>query len=327
MTNVALLGLKGHQYVCLQTIAQRPDVRLVAVWDDEPAALDSLRSSPAVTGETLLTTDLAAVLARRDVQVAVVCDDNGARARNLLACAERGWQIVAEKPLALTLADLDAVHTAVDRAGVRLSMLLTMRFEPPYLALKEQLDRRLIGRPLLLSGQKSYRRGERPAWQRHQATYGGTIPFIGIHVLDLLHWLTGCRYTRVAALQRNTGLPGAGEMEETAALLLATAEHGVVDVRLDYLRPGPAPSHGDDRIRIAGSDGVLEELDGHVTAITATAGPREVAQPPAGDLFGSFVDELAGGPPHPITAADCFLLTEVCLKARQAAETGQWVDL
>ncbi|MCC7492760.1 MAG: Gfo/Idh/MocA family oxidoreductase [Fimbriimonadaceae bacterium] len=327
MTNVALIGLKGHQSTCLDEIVRREEVRLAAVWDDDGGALNRFKSHPAVDPQTLVTPNLDELLAHRDVQIVVLAEDNASRAEHLLAAAQRGWQIVAEKPLTIQLADLDRVRTAITAAGVRLSMLLTMRFEGPYQAIRREVTAGAIGRPLLLSGQKSYKRGQRPAWMQQPATFGGTIPYIGIHPLDLLQWTSGERFVRVAAQQRNSGLPGAGQMEETATLLLQTANGALADVRLDYLRPGSAASHGDDRLRLAGERGVIETIGGKVTLLPAQGEPRELPANATGSLFGSFLDELAGRGEHPISAADCYQLTDVVLRAREAAERAVWMEI
>jgi predicted dehydrogenase len=334
MTNIALIGLKGHQYLCLEEIAKRsgldgrPDeVRLVAVTDDDAALLKGASKLEGVTAETVITPNLDEVLARRDVQVAIVCDDNLARGHNLIACFRRGWHVCAEKPLAISLAELEQVRAAHAAANVSLTMLLTMRFEAPYRAMREQIAAGAIGTPLQLSAQKSYRRGDRPAWQQHYATYGGTIPYIGVHPVDMLQWLTGCTYRRVAALHHNAGLPGAGAMEESCALLLETTDGAVAAIRLDYLRPEKAPSHGDDRVRVAGSTGVIEALDGKVSLLSNDAPPRSIPLGPELNLFGQWLDSLAGKGKHDIAAEECFAVSEVCLRAREAAKTGTWVAL
>jgi len=327
MINVVQIGLKGHQGTCLSEIAAREDVRLAGAWEESAAAVEKLKGAKYCDEKTVLTPNLDELLALKDIDVAILAEDNGSRAENLIACAHRGWHIVAEKPLTTSLADLDRVEAAVKEAGIRLSMLLTMRFEPPYLAIKGQIAAGAIGRPLQLAAQKSYKRGTRPAWQQNRASFGGTIPFIGIHMLDLLQFVTGCRYSRVAATQHNEGLPGAGTIEETAAILLETADGQIAQVRLDYLRPGKAPTHGDDRLRVAGSDGVIETIGGQVTLLTADQEPQQVPLGQGGSLFGSFLDELAGQGTHPISAAECFAITRVSLKARQAAEAGVWVTI
>jgi len=46
--------------------------------------------------------------------------------------------------------------------------------------------------------------------------------------------------------------------EDHAGLLLRLANGGTATCHLDFLRPEAAPTHGDDGLRIAGSEGVLE---------------------------------------------------------------------
>lgn len=322
MTRVVLLGLKGHQGVCLSEIAQRPDVHLVAVTDDEPALLKGAAKLPGARPDTLITPNLDEVMALRDIDVAILAGDNGSRAAQLLACARRGWHLCSEKPLTLTLADLDKLRAVLAETKVHLTMLLTMRFEPIYRAMRAAILGGAIGTPLLLSGQKSYRRGNRPAWQRDPATYGGTIPFIGIHPLDLLHFVTGCTYGPLVARHHNAGLPGAGRMEETCVLLGETTTGALVDVRLDYLRPEKATSHGDDRLRVAGSTGVIEVLDGKLSLLTNDAPLKLLPTEPAPNLFGQFLDSLAGRATHDISAEECLSITEVVLRAWESAKRG-----
>jgi hypothetical protein len=54
-------------------------------------------------------------------------------------------------------------------------------------------------------------------------------------------------------------------------LLFRLANGGTATCHLDFLRPESAHTHGDDRLRIAGSEGVLEaeDLDNRVKLISA----------------------------------------------------------
>ena len=81
-------------------------------------------------------------------------------------------------------------------------------------------------------------------------------------------------------------------------------------MNLDYYRPAGAPSHGDDRIRLAGTEGVLEVSGGKVTLITAEE--TQVWEPKeAPELLEEF---LAGGG---IEAQEIFYLTKVALVAKE----------
>jgi predicted dehydrogenase len=326
-TQIVLVGLEGHQSVMLRALPSLPEARLAAVVHPSAEAVARLRRSQPGFEETRHFTDLETLLAEMRPDVAVLCEPNGERARDVVACARAGAHILAEKPLATSPADLEAARAAVQAAGITLSMLLTMRYEPVYVALREAISQGAIGEVLLATAQKSYRRGERPAWQRAYASYGGTIPFIGIHALDLIRWGSGREFTRCAALQHNAGLPGAGAMEETASVLLQLDNGGSATARLDYLRPAAALTHGDDRLRVAGSEGVIEASGGRLTLLTQEQAPRELAIPPTDGQFADFLAATRGERTCRVPAEDAFRMTEVVLRAREAAETGRWVDL
>ena len=203
-------------------------------------------------------------------------------------------------------------------------MLLTMRFEPAYRAVREQIAAGRIGKVVLAAMQKSYRLGVRPEWQRDRRTFSGIIPFIGIHALDLIRWTTGCDFTALMAYQSNAGHPDLRDMEDNASLALQLDSGGSASVRLDYCRPAAAPTHGDDRLRVAGSEGVIESLacGTSVTLITNDEPPRELALPEAEDQFVDFATALSEGRECQVSEADCYRMTEIVLKAREAALTG-----
>jgi hypothetical protein len=104
---------------------------------------------------------------------------------------------------------------------------------------------------------------------------------------------------------------------------------GVASVTLDYLRPEAAPSHGDERLRIAGSQGVIETalVEKKVTLITAGRGPHTLPLTPQTDLFTQFVRSLHGQAPPPLTLHESCRITEIALKAQEAADTGRVVSL
>jgi len=118
-------------------------------------------------------------------------------------------------------------------------------------------------------------------------------------------------------------------MEDNATVVLKLDNGGSASARLDYCRPPTAPTHGDDRLRVAGSEGVVESLapEASVTLVTQDEEPHELALPEADNLFVDFVRSGVEGRESHIPAEDCFRITEVVLKARQAAQTGEPVGL
>ena len=98
---------------------------------------------------------------------------------------------------------------------------------------------------------------------------------------------------------------------------------------LDYLRPQPAPTHGDDRLRVAGAEGVIEmrEDNPKIMLVTGKRKPYEVDAEKTTNLFTAFVRAVREERPTPIPAEDCFAVTDVVLRARDAAESGKLVEL
>ncbi len=326
---VGLIGLKGHLGVILNGVQQMPDATLVAVCDDDEEALAGVPEWPSASDETVTFTDPEEMLDSVELDICGVCGTDLDRAPTILACARRDIHVLAEKPLAMTLDELRQLREAVGAAGIHLSMLLTMRFDPPYATMRRLIAEGAVGEVCLATMQKSYRLGNRPQWQRDPNTFSGIIPFVGIHALDLISWTTGRGFVRGAAFCANTGHPEMGALEDNASVAVQLDNGGSATVRLDYCRPAAAPTHGDDRLRVAGSEGVLEYIytRDELTLITNDEGPRTIDLDETGDQFANFVASIAGEEECAVPAEDCFRMTEVTLKLREAAKAGRLVDL
>ena len=326
---IGIIGLKGHQGVVLKGATQLGDCEVVAVCDDQQQALDAFRKTEPLAKRAELYRDWRHLVDHTMMDVCCVCDENGRRAEQLTWLLERNVHIVTEKPLTTTLSDLARVRAALESSKSRLTMLLTMRHEAKYVAMRKLVQEGAVGVVCQAASQKSYRLGERDDWQKSRARLGGTIPFIGIHALDLMRWVTGLDYTHVAAFHGNGGTPQFKETEDHASLLLRFSNGASATARLDYLRPATAPTHGDDRLRIAGSEGILEALgaEDSLTLLTAKGPPRKIKPEPTENLFVEFANALRENRPSRIESADCFYVTEVVLKAREAADEKKLVAL
>jgi predicted dehydrogenase len=288
-----------------------------------------MRKHGSVTPQTRFYADWQELLSKEELDIAVICSINSEHAPMLKAAAKRKLHLISEKPLATSLRDLRAVRRAIEASGVRLTMLMTMRWTPCYRAVLDAIRKGLIGKPVLATTLKSYRLGNRPLWQRQKATFGGTIPFVNIHTVDLMRWTTGCEFVECQAVHGNAGKPEAGEMEDHAVVTFRMDNGGAAVSIQDYLRPGAAASHSELYFRVAGSDGVIEVVDNEGGAILTTSREpaRRLELPPVEDYLGSFLDSLEGKGGHLIPAEDCYRLTEICLKAHDAAQTGKRVSL
>lgn len=186
-----------------------------------------------------------------------------------------------------------------------------------------------IGDVLLVSAQKSYKITKRPDWFKTRKLFGGTIPWIGIHMIDAMRWVSGREFTEAASYQARLGFPSVGEMETVTTTLLRMDNGGPAVLHMDYCRPSTAPTHGDDRLRLAGNKGVLEyRADSGIVLMNDSGKPATVEPLPyAEGLFIDFLEMVYGGKPNDLRTEDVFRLTEIVLQAREAAEAHRFVRL
>jgi predicted dehydrogenase len=315
---LGILGLEGHIGELLDPLPHLPDVELVAVSDADPAQRAKLAKQPARQ-----YTDHLELLDHERLDVAALCGNHAERQALLLACAKRRINVVSEKPLAITTADFDEVRRAVSASGIHLSMLITMRFLPEFQALRETVFSGQIGDVVQVTAQKSYKLGKRPEWMKHRKSYGGSIPYIGIHLVDLMRFTTGRDLIHLASHETRVGHSEIGDMENTAVSIYRLDNGGHGSFHLDYCRPEAAASHGDDRLRIAGTNGIVEYQENiGVTLITASQPQRKLDPlPPAKSFFIDYLEKVYAGKPSGLSLADIYRANEIVLTARDAADT------
>lgn len=325
--NLAFVGLKGHWHAVAEELPALPQVRCVAVVDDNPEMLARVSSFPGATADTHTYLDFRELLAKEKVDIVVEAGNDRDRAGIMLACAERGIHLITEKPLVKERPDLEKVQAAVSRAGIAATMLITMRCLPTFLAMRQAVAEGRIGAVCQAGAQKSYKLGERPAWQKSRETFSGIIPFVGIHGMDLMRWTSGREFVEVMAYQSNAGHPEVGDLEDNACVIAKLDNGASAAIRLDYCRPAAAPTHGDDRVRLAGTRGVIECIGDKTILITHDEEPRELTLPAPMPFLADYVWALEQQRTPFIPFADCVRITDVVLRAREAAETGRPVQI
>lgn len=240
-----------------------------------------------------------------------------------LFALERGIRVVCEKPVADSLEELAALDGCVRRNGIPLIPEFTMRWLPAFQAAREIVRSGALGRVILASAQKSYTFGKRPDFYQKRSLYGGTIGWVAVHAIDFVRWCTGLEYARVAGFQGNLSQPGFAECEDHVVLSFAFQGGGAASVTADFLNPATPGCRNGDRLRIAGELGCVEIRRGacyHLAGgaeekLLASGGvaPEEIAR---GLLQCAFGEEAR------VSWEDARRVTEVCLLARDAADSG-----
>ncbi|MGC9330088.1 MAG: Gfo/Idh/MocA family protein [Candidatus Hinthialibacter sp.] len=325
---LGMIGLWDHTSYTLAPLPQMKNVKLVACACTEPTLIQSHRKRyPFFDDSVKIYSDFHEMLDKEALDITAIYTTHGRRPEAVIAAAQAGAHIFAEKPLAPNLIDLARIYESVSSAEVQLSMMLAMRFEGVYRKVHELVREGVLGEIAQASSQKSYKIGDRPEWMKNRGTFAGTIPYIACHSLDLIRWTTGLEFVKGAAFHNNIGRPGLGCMENSAGIILKADNGATLSSRLDYCRPEIAPSWGDDRLRIAGLDGVVEVMQNKINLITKDKQPHEVQLSESIAPFQNFLDAIEGRVEPILSADDCFRITEIVLKLRDAADAEAMVLL
>lgn len=237
----------------------------------------------------------------------------------VLECLKRNIHCFCEKPVSLESAELEAIEEAYERANVHLGTMMIHRYEPWFNAAREAIVAGEIGRPIQVSAQKSYKMGLKAGWMQKKEQFGGIIPWVGAHALDLAYWMVGSAFKMDGAQQTVFGNAGQGQVESAAQVQFSWDEEGFGMLLLDYLRPGNSHSHGDDRIRVVGEHGIIEVMHSKAQMLSQTMGAKELAPIEGVGLFEDFVHQVATGNATRLSAKESFNVARWCIEAEALA--------
>lgn len=170
--------------------AQRAGIEIAGAWDVHVDRAQSLTGQRG--GRTCSSLD--ALLAMPEVDAVVVAVPNHLHAALAIQCLAAGKHTLLEKPMALSVAECQAVSAAAAKAGRVLQVGFVCRGSPAARAAKRFID---AGRFGTISHIKcaSYRRRGVPGlggWFTTKAlSGGGALIDLGVHILDLSLYLAG----------------------------------------------------------------------------------------------------------------------------------------
>jgi predicted dehydrogenase len=189
--NVGIIGAGGIAgYHARGIVEDSPSVRLKAVCDSNPAALERFRQ---IFPDVAAHAEYPRLLADPDIQAVLVLLPHHLHVEVCREAAAAGKHILVEKPIARTLEEADAIIEAAEAAGVTLMVGQNERFFPVYRKVKVLLDESSLGE-IFAAHIDHYQNFDRPAghwWRSKEQVGGGCVIGSGIHRLDLLNWYLG----------------------------------------------------------------------------------------------------------------------------------------
>lgn len=233
--SVAILGQGRsgrdiHARCLINIPALRERFRIALVCD--PLA-DRLADTQKDTG-CAVSSDWRSVLARRDLDLvinATPSDQHVPVTRELL---DAGHNVLCEKPLARSAAEVDQLTAAAARSGKMLAIFQQSRFAPYFRQVRTVLDSGVLGRIVQIRiAFNGF--GRRWDWQTLQRMYAGNLLNTGPHPLDQALQLFGDADPQVFC--RMDSVNYAGDAESHIKLVLWGAGRPTIDLEVSNCSP------------------------------------------------------------------------------------------
>ncbi|NPV10109.1 MAG: Gfo/Idh/MocA family oxidoreductase [Anaerolineae bacterium] len=257
--------------------------------------------------------------------IVAIANENDAKAPIVLEALERGMHVIVDKPMALTLEDVEAIDATRRRTGSRILMLLTLRGNPWYRKVKELVDEGRIGAPMQVYGRMAVelKRDQRPEWFLDKRRAGGPILDLSIHHIDQVEWVTGLKLTEVSAYESNITDPEREELIDSGAMLLRLSNGGTAI--LEHNRVMPPGSGSDYRLSVVGSQGQINLRPNRELSVLIEDGTQELGADDLGERVSVVEDWLTGlGTDAPVLVPDSSSIraNKVACIAKAAAAAG-----
>ena len=218
---LGVAGLGRGFMLMLPTLAQHPDLTLVAAADPRPAALAQFAADFDGRGHPTV----AALCADPEVEAVYVATPHQFHVDHVTAAVRAGKHVLIEKPMALGLADCRAMITAARQAGVWLVVGHSHSFDRPYLRTRELIKGGAYGGVRMINAMNFtdfLYRPRRPE-ELDTAQGGGVVWSQGAHQVDIVRLLGGGQVRSVCAA---TGRWDPGRPTEGAYAAFLTFEDG-----------------------------------------------------------------------------------------------------
>lgn len=323
MIKVAFIGSVGHQSLPFLGASESDDVEVVGVStvtaEDDFTRLIEFFFTEKGRKEPKVYDNYLKLLDETKPDVVSVSPVYYKHSEVALECMSRGIHVYCEKPVAFDLETLAKMKEVCQKNNVHFTAMHNMRSMSHFQAGYKALQEGLIGRPILITGQKSYAfDNTRPEFYKKRETYGSTLCWVAIHAMDWTYWMAG-GMSSIYAAHTTIGNRDYDECESSGVIAFSLKNGGQGCINFDFLK-AYKDKVAQDRCRIAGEKGVIEIKQGKAFICTNDEELRELELVEQPNYFMGFLAQVQGKGTSLLSAEDAFEVTRLSLLARKSAD-------
>ncbi|MDZ4164766.1 MAG: Gfo/Idh/MocA family oxidoreductase [Smithellaceae bacterium] len=232
MIELALIGAGWIGRIHAEAIGKSTACRLVALCDPDPSA-----EALAKTWQARYYRDYRELLARENVQGAVIAAPNHLHYSITEASAGKGVHILLEKPIATSLDEADRLIAAAEKNQIKLLVGHQRRFNPAVEKTRDLIKSGELGKLIGVNVMWTLRKSDdyfAPAWRKEK----GAGPILNnlIHDLDNIRFICG----DVARVYAESAHDARGlEVEDSAVIILRLTSGAMVSIFITDASPAP----------------------------------------------------------------------------------------
>ena len=183
--------------------ARNNNLNMVAICDVDNSCIEDKVRKFDIPASVQRYTDYRVMLHEKQPQLVAICTESGLHAQIALDCIHAGCNVIIEKPIALSIADADAIIAAAKEKGVKVCVNHQNRFNKSIQKIRDAVDRGRFGKMFYGTAHIRWARDweyySRAKWRGTWAQDGGCLMNQCIHNIDLLIWMMGGEPVEVMA--------------------------------------------------------------------------------------------------------------------------------
>jgi predicted dehydrogenase len=187
---MAIVGCGGISETHIKALQSFPDVELVAAVDLKPERLKLVDEKYGIKAHF---TDWKEMLKAIKPDAVNICTPNGVHSQPAIDASEAGCHVIVEKPMAMNPEECQRMIDAAKKANRKLVAGFQYRYHPNTEYLVRAREDGRFGKIMFMKCQALRRRGI-PNWGvfgQKKLQGGGPMIDIGVHVIEMAHYLMG----------------------------------------------------------------------------------------------------------------------------------------
>jgi len=199
MSDILRLGMAGLGVASTQImppIAKLPFIKITAAADMRADAVAKFREQYQGEGFT----SVEELCASPNIDAVYIATPNSLHAEHAIIAAKNKKHIIVEKPMAMNLAECDAMNEAADKYGVKLLCGHTHSFDPPIRKMREIVKSGELGKLCMINTWNFNEFMYRPRMKHELAMTRGVVLNQGPHHVDVVRLIGGGMVRSVRAM-------------------------------------------------------------------------------------------------------------------------------